>query len=178
VRASAAILLAVAVTTGGCVGSADGPATLSSTSTRPRPSAAATYAGAARACPRRTSYTPAVSPAHGPAGTRVTVTGTLPLYGEDGTLSTSSTARLVGWWNVGIAHWTGLARTPPTILPARPGPAFRIIDVAVPAPNPCTYRIVIRVPRVAAGGYPIDILDVGGDGVATLPTATFTVTAR
>jgi hypothetical protein len=153
VRASPAILIAVSLTTIGCIGSSHGVVGSSSTFTPPRPSGAATYAGAARACPRPAGYTPAVSPAHGSAGTRVTVTGTLPLYGEDGTLSTSSTTRLVGWWNVGIAHWTGLVRTPPTIVPARPGPAFRILAVAVPAPNPCTYRIVIRVPTVAAGGY-------------------------
>jgi hypothetical protein len=170
VRASTAILAAVAVTSGGCLGSSHPAA-------RP-PSAVATYAGTARTCPRRATYTPSVSPTHGPAGTRAVVTGTLPLYGEDGKLlGTSSTTRLVGWWNVGIAHWAGLVRKPPRIVPARPGPAYRILDVAVPSPNPCTYRIVILAPKAAAGRYPIDILTVGRGSVASLPPARFTVTA-
>ncbi len=175
-RVSTAILFAVAVTTTGCFGSSHATARPMSTFTPPPPSAAATYAGVARACPRLGTYAPRVSPTRGPAGTRVTITGTLPLYGEDGRLSTSSTTRLVGWWNVGIAHWAGLVRKPPTIVPARPGPAFRVLDVAVPAPNPCTYRIVAQIPRVAAGGYPIDILTAGGNSVASLPPVRFTVT--
>src|SRR5205823_2512042 len=102
--------------------------------TPPRPSTAAAYVGTATTCPKPATYTPRLSPARGPAGTRATITGTLPLYGENGALNASLTTALVGWWNVGFAHWSDLAGTPPTPVPAQPGPAFRILDVAVPTP--------------------------------------------
>jgi hypothetical protein len=49
--------------------------------------------------------------------------------------------------------------------------------VAVPTPNPCTYRLGFRVPSVAEGTYPIDILDSGGRSVGSFSPITFTVTA-
>lgn len=183
-RLLTAILLALAVTATGCFGSSAQTQPPSATSTPsstgftpPRPSTGAAYAGTATTCPKPATYTPRIAPSRGPAGTDATITGTLPLYGENGKLNASVTTALVGWWNVGFAHWGGLVRTPPNPVPAQPGPAFRILDVAVPTPNPCTYRLVIHVPRVAAGTYPIDIIISGGRSAGSLAPVRFTVTA-
>jgi len=169
--------LVVAVTAASCLGSSHAASKPSSTGfIPPWASTAAAYAGTATTCPRPATYAPRLLPAHGPAGTRATITGTLPLYGEDGALDASRTTALVGWWNVGFAHWPDLAGAHPKPVPALPGPAFRILNVAVPTPNPCTYRLAIRVPEVAAGTYPIDIIVAGGRSAGSLAPVRFTVT--
>jgi hypothetical protein len=88
-----------AVTVAGCLGSGRQNAA-PSTRASPPPSTVATYAGQARTCPRPRSYVPKLSPTQGSAGTRTVITGTLPLYGENGKLDASSTTKLVGWWNL------------------------------------------------------------------------------
>ena len=170
------MLLALAVTATGCFGSAHQTAPASTALIPPRPSTAAAYAGTAATCPKPATYAPRLSPTHGPAGTDATITGTLPLYGENGALNASLTTALVGWWNVGFRHWPELAGARPKAVPAQPGPAFRILDVAVPTPNPCTYRLTIHGPEVAAGTYPIDILVSGGRSTGSLAPVRFTVT--
>jgi hypothetical protein len=175
-RAWTVLLLAFAATVTGCFGSSHRTRPSSTRFIPPRPSTAAAYAGTATTCPKPATYAPRLSPARGAAGTHATITGTLPLYGEDGSLNASLTSGLVGWWNVAFAHWPDLAGTRPRPFPARPGPAFRILDVAVPTPSPCTYRLSIDVPEVAAGAYPIDILVSGGRSTASLAPVRFTVT--
>jgi hypothetical protein len=176
--------LVVAVAVAGCFGSGHQDAAPSteaappaSTQALPPPSTVATYEGQAKTCPRPASYVPKLSPTHGSAGTRAVITGTLPLYGENGKLDASVTTKLVGWWNLSFAHWGSVAGQPPKPVPAQPGPVFRILAVSVPAPNPCTYRLVVRVPSVAEGTYPIDILDSGGRSVGSFAPITFTITA-
>ena len=176
--------LAVAATVAGCFGSGHqnaAPSTKAappaSTQVLPPPSTVATYAGQAKTCLRPSSYVPKLSPTHGSAGTRAVITGTLPLYGEDGKLDASVTTMLVGWWNLSFAHWGRAAGEPPKPVAAEPGPVFRILVAAVPTPNPCTYRLGFRVPSVAEGTYPIDILDSGGRSVGSFIPITFTVTA-
>jgi hypothetical protein len=167
--------LLVALTVAGCLGSGHQNAA-PSTQAPPPPSTVATYAGQAKTCPRPTSYVPKLSPTHGSAGSRAVITGTLPLYGENGKLDASATTRLVGWWNLKFAARFRAAEKPARPVAAHPGPVFRILVVSVPTPNPCSYRLVIRVPSVAEGTYPIDILDSGGGGVGSLAPVTFTVT--
>lgn len=173
-HASVGILSLVVVAATGCFGTSH-PAQRPSPPAPPA-STTATYAGTAATCPRPSTYVPTVSPSRGSPDTTATIGGTLPLYGENGQLRASVTTRLAGWWNVGLAHWIDLVRSPPTPIPARPGPAFRILVVDVPTPNPCTYRLVIRVPGVAPGTYPIELLTYGGGGGASLATVRFTVT--
>jgi hypothetical protein len=148
-----------------------------STQALPPPSTVATYAGHAKTCPRPATYTHKLSPTGGSAGTRAAITGTLPLYGENGKLDASATSQLVGWWNLSFAKWFSAAEKPPKPVPAQPGHVFRILVVSVPTPNPCTYRLVFRVPSVAAGTYPIDILDSGGRTSTSLAPVNFTVSA-
>lgn len=104
------------------------------------------------------------------------ITGTLPLYGENGKLDASVTTKLVGWWNLSFADWGSAAGEAANPAPARPGPVYRILVVGVPTPNPCTYQLVFPVPRVAPGTYPIDVLDSGGRSVGSFAPITFTVT--
>jgi hypothetical protein len=168
--------LMVTVTVAGCFGSGHQNAA-PSMEAAPPPSNVATYAGLAKTCPRPPSYVPKLSPTHGSAGTRAVMTGTLPLYGENGKLDASSTTKLVGWWNLSFTHWGSAAGEPPKPVAAEPGPVFQILVVSVPTPNPCTYRLVFRVPSVADGTYPIDILYSGGRSTSSFAPITFTITA-
>ncbi|MGH3429849.1 MAG: hypothetical protein ACRDQZ_20145 [Mycobacteriales bacterium] len=178
-----AVVLVVAVATAGCLGSAHTTQPLSThmpppstpSAPPPQPSTVARYEGHAKTCPRPQTYTPKLSPSHGSAGTRAVITGTLPLYGENGKLNASFTTKLVGWWNLSFAHWFSAAGKPPKPVAAEPGPVFPILVVAVPTPNPCTYRLVLYVPNVAAGTYPIDILTSGGRSTASLAPVNFSV---
>lgn len=176
--------LAVAVTAAGCFGSGHqngAPSTHAappaSTQALLPPSTVAKYVGQARNCPKPASYVPKLSPSHGSASSRSVITGTLPLYGENGKLDASVTTNLVGWWNLSFADRFRATEKPPKPVPAQPGPVFRILVVAVPTPNPCTYRLAFRVPNVQAGTYPIDILDSGAHTTASLAPVNFTVTA-
>jgi hypothetical protein len=99
--------LVVAVSVAGCFGSGHRSAAPStdaappaSMQALPPPSTVATFAGQAKTCPRPKSYVPRLSPTDGSAGTRAIITGTLPLYGENGKLDASVTTKLVGWWNL------------------------------------------------------------------------------
>jgi hypothetical protein len=168
--------LVVAITGAGCFGSAHQNAA-PSTQALPPPSTVATYAGQAKTCPRPTSYVPKLSPTQGSPGTRAAITGTLPRYGENGELDGFPTTQLVAWWNLKYADRFHAAEKPPKPVPAQPGPVFRILVVAVPTPNPCSYRLVFRVPSVAEGRYPIDILDFGGRSVSSFAPVTFTIAA-
>jgi hypothetical protein len=140
--------LVVAVTGAGCFGSGHQNAGPSTEALLP-PSTVAAYAGQAKTCRRPTSYVPKLSPAHGSAGTRAVITGTLPLYGENGELDGFPTTQLVGWWNLKYADRFHAAEKPPRPVPARPGPVFRILVVSVPTPNQCTYKLAFtcRVSR-------------------------------
>jgi hypothetical protein len=169
--------LVVAVTVAGCFGSGHQSAAPSTVGAPPAPSTLATYAGHAKTCPKPTSYVPELSPAQGSAGTRAVISGTLPLYGENGELDGFPTTQLVGWWNLKYADRFHAAEKPPKLVPDQPGPVFRILVVSVPTPNPCTYRVVFRVPSAAEGTYPIDILDRSGRSISSFPPITFTITA-
>ena len=170
--------LVVAVTVAGCFGSGHQSATTSTAAApSPAPATVATYAGHAKTCPKPASYVPKLSPAYGSASSRAVITGTLPLYGEDGDLDGFPTTQLVGWWNLKYSDRFHATEKPPKLVADQPGPVFRILVVSVPSPNPCTYRVVFRVPSVALGTYPIDILDRGGRNIISLPPLAFTVAA-
>jgi hypothetical protein len=110
---------------------------------------------------------PRLSARSGTPGARVTLSGTLPLYDETGHLDPRHpTKGFQVWWNLDFARW----------WPARPGPVMRLLGVAVPVPNPCTYRMTVTVPHVQPGTYRVDILQIGGGGASSLEPLGFKVT--
>jgi hypothetical protein len=154
----------------GCSGSSS-PTTTSA----PHP---AVFTGRARSCPRPATYTPSVSPLHAAAGATVTLSGTLPLYGESGKLDTASpTTRMVVWWNLDPNDWVTAVGTSAKPAPAiQNRPVVHVLSTHVPVPNPCRYHLTFVAPDVHPGAYQVTTLYFGGGGGTTLPSATVNLT--
>lgn len=76
------------------------------------------------------------------------ITGILPRGG-----SSHATTKLEAFWNLDPTRWFTALTAHPTA--AHNGPVLNVARVVVPRPNPCSFRLVFRVPRVEAGAYPV-----------------------
>jgi hypothetical protein len=137
---------------------------------------AARFAGSAVGCPRPTGYLPQIEPSTGPVGSTVTLTGTLPLWDDPASMARPGVRALEVWWNLTPSHWLTARGGEPAPVSARPGRALRELRAMVPGATSCTYQLVFRVPRVAAGTYPVDVLYRTVVGAANLPAVAFKVT--
>jgi hypothetical protein len=52
----------------------------------------------------------------------------------------------------------------------------RLLRVAIPVPNPCTYRLAVTIPRVQPGTYGLGVIYGSGYSDASLEPVRFTVT--
>lgn len=109
-------------------------------------------------CPVRTgpgAYLTSIAPAAGPPGTRVTVSGRLPVVDESGRDIGQTATKVDAYWNLDPGKWwTALTRSP---LAAVSGSRVRHLghqDVA----KLCGYRVRIEIPPVRRGIYPIEVL--------------------
>ena len=104
-----------------------------------------------------------------------TISGALPVLGEDGKPGAPST-KLAVWWNLRARrYFTAVTAVTATPSDDRPGIVADLASPLVPRPNPCGYRISFHVPDVRAGTYPIVLLGFGGGGFSDFPPVTFTV---
>ena len=127
-------------------------------------------------CARRSGLMPRLAPATGPPGTTVTLTGALPPWGGQSEVSRPAARVLEVWWNLSPSIWLTVRGGEPAPPTAHPGPAQRELRAAVPRATACAYQLVFRVPHVAAGEYPVDLLYRTAAGAANLPAVAFTVT--
>lgn len=151
-------------------------------------SATARSTTTAPACPEVTGpggYDTHVSPAAGPAGTTVTVSGALPAAGEDGKPSGPTVTELFTYWNLafgsGGTEWTSVDTSQP--VAAVPGSAVQQLATQHVA-DLCSYRFEVTIPSVPPGTYPIEVLyrwqpgypDGTGWGEASFAPSAFQVT--
>jgi hypothetical protein len=129
-------------------------------------------------CPSRTSYEPELTPAAGPPGTSVEVSGPIATGGSEGGGWGSPTTRVEAWWNLKPAGFASALTADP--IAAGPGPVESMGSWF--ADGGCTYTISVRVPdheQVSPGTYPVVLLfsgpDVGGTSY-TAQSVSFEVT--
>lgn len=111
-------------------------------------------------CPARTgsgAYDVTVRPASGAAGSMVTVSGSLPVMREDGTYGGQSATQVEAYWNLNFRRWWSVLGNSPS--PSRSVARSAVVllgrqDVA----KLCRYEVQVRIPRVARGKYPIEVL--------------------
>jgi hypothetical protein len=119
-------------------------------------------------------YDPKVSPASGPAGTRVHVSGRLPVLREGGRDVGQTATSVVAYWNLDVDHWMSVAAAHPQAAVA--GSPVRLLG-AVSVAGACTYRATLTIPAVPAGTYPIEVLSGNAQGSAGFAPAEFRVTS-
>jgi hypothetical protein len=98
-------------------------------------------------CPKLTGtryYDTSVRPSSGPVGTNVVVSGRLPA-------SSSVTA----YWNLDFAHWPTISTPAPEAAAA--GWPVHFVGMRNVA-GECSYRLRVKIPAVAPGRYPIEVL--------------------
>lgn len=149
-------------------------------------SAAAHSTTSAPACAEVTGpagYDTHLSPAAGPSGTTVTISGALPVTGEDGTVAGQAT-EIFAYWNLafgsGGTEWTSVYTAPVAAVAGSPVQRLATQDVA----GLCSYRFEATIPSVPPGAYPIEVLykwqpgypDGSGWGEASFAPANFQVT--
>lgn len=132
----------------------------------------AEYRGAPQACGRARSYAPRLTPREASPGTRVTVAGRFPQYGENGKPG-APTTKLAVWWNLRPERYDTAVSAHP--LPDRRGRVLELGAVRVPVPNPCGYRISFRIPDVSPSSYRVVLLGFGGGGFAAFAPVRLTV---
>jgi streptogramin lyase len=116
------------------------------------------------------AYQASLSRTSGPPGAPVAVTGSVPLYGEDGAFG--PTKRIEVWWNADPFKAWAVRRSEPS--PVAPGPVFFLGQQDVMWR--CTFRFEFRVPRVPPGEYTV-VTQYGDDtGFAGLGQELFEVT--
>jgi hypothetical protein len=132
---------------------------------------------AAADCPSPTGtgfYDTTLSPASGPSGSTVTVSGALPAGGQDVT-------GVLVYWNVDFDHWGSVFSAPLPAVAGSPVTRLGAEDVA----QLCTYNVQVTIPSVAPGTYAIEVLyrwapaypDGSGWGMASFAPADFQVTS-
>jgi hypothetical protein len=130
-----------------------------------------------RVCPARTgrhAYDTTLSPASGPRGSVVTVSGHLPAVGEDGSYGGQTAKRVEAYWNLDFARWwTALTGSPSPSIAGRPVRLLGRQGVA----GSCRYSVQVRIPAVRRGRYPIEVLYGQGKSDASFAPVTFRVTA-
>jgi hypothetical protein len=131
----------------------------------------------AASCARPTGtsyYVPKISPASGPAGTRVHVSGQLPVLSESGRDVGQTATSLVAYWNLDVDHWTSVTGPHPRAAVA--GSPVRLLGAESVA-GACSYRATLTIPSVATGTYPIEVLSGNEHGSSGFPSVEFRVTS-
>lgn len=138
-------------------------------------------------CPARYGdgvYNTGLSPASGPPGSTVTVSGPLPVTSEDGSNVGQTASQVDVYWNLSFDKWwsvLGNSPTPVTSVPVSPVKVLGTQDVA----KLCTYQVQVKIPSVPPGTYPIEVLyqapgheapSGGGTTFASFAPANFQVT--
>jgi hypothetical protein len=99
-----------------------------------------------------------LSPSSGPAGTTVTVSGTLPVTGEGGTDIGQTVTEVFGYWNLafgsGGTEWTSVSTSPQAAVAGSAVQQLGTQDTG----NLCGYRFEVTIPSVPSGSYPIEVL--------------------
>jgi len=130
-------------------------------------------------CPARTgsgAYDTTLSPASGPPGSTVTVTGSLPVIAEDGADVGQTSNEVDVYWNLDFDNWwSALGPSPSASVAGSPVKFLGKQDVA----KLCTYQVQVEIPSVAPGAYPIEVLyqgpDQAGPSVASFARVDFQV---
>jgi hypothetical protein len=118
---------------------------------------------AATSCPARTgagAYDTTLNPTSGPPGSTVTVSGPLPVISEDGTNVGQTATEVDLYWNLNFDKWWSVLGNSPSPLPSVAGSPVKLLgtqDVS----KLCTYQVQVKIPPVAPGTYPIEVLNQG-----------------
>jgi Tol biopolymer transport system component len=118
-------------------------------------------------CPSVSNYHPSVTDSIVAVGSSVTISGPVPIYGENGSFTPYDPGDTVQfWWNLDPNQWDS-AITTGGPSPAVPGASVQSLGEKSIV-NTCSYELTFTVPDVPVGTYPIIGLYMGGDGVASL----------
>lgn len=134
--------------------------------------------GPGRVCPARAgrdAYDTTLSRSSGPRGSVVTLSGHLPVTGEDGSYGGQTAQRVEVYWNLDFGKWFSALTGSPS--PSIAGSPVRLLGRQGVAGS-CRYEVRARVPAVRPGKYPIEVLYGTGKSDASFAPVTFRVTAR
>ena len=127
------------------------------------------------------AYNTGLSPASGPPGSTVTVSGPLAVTSEDGSNVGQTATEVDVYWNLNFDEWWSVLGNSPSPVASVAGSPVHLLgtqDVS----KLCTYQVQVRIPSVAPGTYPIEVLyrgpDQGGPSFASFAPADFQVTGR
>jgi hypothetical protein len=135
-------------------------------------------AGAAAVCPTRTgdgAYATTLHPSAGPAGSTVTVSGPLGVVGKDGTYYGQTAKNVAAYWNLAFRRWWSALG--PSPLASVAGSPVELLGRQYVA-RLCRYHLLVKVPRVRPGRYPIEVLSGQGKSRASFAPVSFRVTRR
>jgi hypothetical protein len=119
------------------------------------------------------AYRTTVSPSAGPPGSTVTVSGPLGVVDESGTYGGQTATHVDAYWNLDFARWwSALTGSPSRSVEGPPVRHLARQEVA----KRCGYRLRLRIPLVAPGTYPIEVLYGDSKGRASLAPVEFRVT--
>lgn len=118
-------------------------------------------------------YDPTVRPSAGRPGSRVTVSGRLPVLSESGQRVGQSSAEVVAYWNLDENRWPSVATATPD--KARAGTPVELLGTRNVAGR-CRYHVRVPIPPAPAGTYPIDVLYGDVHGTASFAPTYFRVT--
>jgi hypothetical protein len=128
-------------------------------------------------CPARSgrhAYETTLSRSSGPQGSVVTVSGHLPVIGEDGSYGGQTAKRVEAYWNLDFVKWFSALTGSPS--PSIAGSPVRLLGRQGVAGS-CRYELRVRIPAVEPGKYPIEVLYGTGKSDASFAPVTFRVTA-
>jgi hypothetical protein len=103
------------------------------------------------------AYLTAITPAAGPPGTKVTVSGHLPVVDESGRDVGQTATAVDVYWNLDFAKWWSVLGRSPQPLASVAGTPVRHLGMQDVA-QLCTYRVRVRIPPAHPGIYPIEVL--------------------
>jgi hypothetical protein len=106
----------------------------------------------------------------------VTVSGSLPVIAENGADVGQTSNEVDVYWNLDYDKWwSALGASPLASVAGSPVKLLGKQDVA----KLCRYQVQVEIPRVALGGYPIEVLyrgpDQGGPSGASFAPVDFQV---
>jgi hypothetical protein len=128
-------------------------------------------------CPARSgrhAYDTTLNRSSGPPGSVVTVSGHLPVLGEDGSYSGQTAKRVEAYWNLDFDKWYSALTGSPS--PSIAGSPVRLLGRQGVAGS-CRYAMLVRIPAVRSGRYPIEVLLGTGKSQSSFAPVTFRVTA-
>ncbi len=102
--------------------------------------------------------------ASGVPGSLVTVSGPVPLFGEDGKYAPSD--KIEVWWNLAPEESYSVLPNEKGPIPERNGPATLL--GTVDATQSCTFATTFEVPDVSPGSYRVVALLYGGGGMTPM----------